>query len=309
MKKILITFSFLVLITGVAFGQTDPINNQYVLNPVSINPSFAGGRGALNIFTFYGKQWAGIDGSPSTIAISADAPFADQKIGLGLMIVSDKIGVTRENQFATSYAYRLQTESGLLSFGLGAGIILTNTAFSDLIVLDPGDEIYLTDTRTFAVPNFSFGMHYSVNKFFAGFSIPRLLNYSFDLAKNKYTPDNKISKYSYLLNTGYVFDAGNNVKVFPSVLLRYSSIPSPLKFQLDINTHVCFLERFWAGASYRNKRNFAAMLQFAPNEQLRIAYSYNFETSQLGKYSNGSHEIMMRYVFKYSIEAVNPLNF
>ncbi|HDZ42137.1 MAG TPA: type IX secretion system membrane protein PorP/SprF [Bacteroidetes bacterium] len=309
MKKVLITFSLLLVLSGIAAGQADPINNQYVLNPVSINPAFAGGRGALNLFTFYGKQWIGIDGSPSTIAISADAPFADQKIGLGLMIVSDKIGVTRENQFTTSYAYRMQTEKGILSFGLGAGITLTNTAFSDLIVLDPGDEIHLVDTRTFAVPNFSFGTHYSYNNYFVGFSIPRLLNYSFDLAKNKYILDNKTSSYSYLLNTGYIFDAGNNVKVFPSVLLRYNSIPSPLKFQLDVNTHLCLFDRFWLGASYRNKRNFATMFQFAPNEQLRIAYSYNFETSQLGKYSNGSHEVMLRYVFKYSIEAVNPLNF
>lgn len=309
MKKILISFTFLLVISGIAAGQADPINNQYVLNPISINPAFAGGRGALNLFTFYGKQWVGIDGSPSTIAISADAPFADQKIGLGLMIVSDKIGVSRENQFTTSYAYRLQTGDGILSFGLGAGLTLTKTAFSDLIVLDPGDEVYLADTRTFVVPNFSFGTHYSINNYFIGFSIPRLLNYSFDFAKNKYALDNQVSSYSYLVNTGYIFDAGNYVKIFPSVLLRYNSIPSPSKFQFDINTHFCILDRFWLGGSYRNRRNFAAMFQFAPTEQLRIAYSYNFETTQLGKYSNGSHEVMLRYVFQYKVEAVNPLSF
>jgi len=31
------------------------------LNPVAINPASTGGRGALNIFTFYGKQWVGLD--------------------------------------------------------------------------------------------------------------------------------------------------------------------------------------------------------------------------------------------------------
>jgi len=309
MKKVIITFSLFFLITVIVVGQANPVDNQYILNPISINPAFAGSRGALNLFTFYGKQWAGIEGSPSTIAISADAPFADQKIGLGLMIVNDKIGVTHENQIATSYAYRMETESGVLSFGLGAGILLTNTAFSDLIVIDPGDEIYLTDTRTYAVPDFSFGVLYSRDEYFVGFSIPKLLNYSFDLAKNKYALDNKINKYSYLLNAGYNFTTGNNVKVVPSILLRYCSIPSPLKFQFDINTHVCIYDKFWIGGSYRNRRNFAVLFQFEPSEQLRIAYAYNFETSQLGKYSNGSHEIMMRYVFKYSIEAINPLNF
>ncbi|MFO7851406.1 MAG: PorP/SprF family type IX secretion system membrane protein [Bacteroidota bacterium] len=309
MKKVVITFSVLILLAAVANGQLNPTSSQYVLNPVSINPAFAGGKGALNIFTFYGKQWVGVDGSPSTLTVSADAPFANQKLGLGLMVISDKIGVTQENQITSAYAYKIHMEDGMLAFGLGAGIILTNTAYSDLIVLDPGDEIYTQDSKTFAVPNFSFGMHYSADNFFAGISIPRLLNYSFDFAKNKYVFDNKAASYSYLLNTGYIIDAGENIKISPSILLRYSSIPDPSKFQFDINTHLCLYDKFWLGGSYRNNRTIATMFQFQPNNQLRIAYSYNFEISELGRYSNGSHEIMMNYIFKYKVEAVNPLNF
>jgi len=309
MKKLIIAFSILLMVVSTAAGQINPTTNQYVLNPVSINPAFAGGRRALNIATFYGKQWVGIDGAPSTLTLSIDAPLADEKLGLGLMLISDKIGVTKENQVISSYAYRIEMEQGILSFGLGAGITLTNSAFSDLIVLDPGDEIYLTDSRTFAVPNFSFGVHYSVNNYFAGFSVPKLLNYSFDFAKNKYVLDNNTGNYSYLLNTGYLFDAGKKFKIFPSVLLRYSSIPSPSVFQYDINAHVGYADKVWLGGSYRNNRTFATMFQFQPNDQLKIAYTYNFEVSRLGKYSNGSHEIMLRYVFKYNVNVMDPLNF
>lgn len=309
MKKLIIAFSILLMVVSTARGQINPTTNQYVLNPVSINPAFAGGRRALNITTFYGKQWVGIDGTPSTLTLSIDAPLADEKLGLGLMVISDRVGVTKENQIISSYAYRIEMDQGVLAFGLSAGITLTNSAFSDLIVLDPGDEIYLTDSRTFAVPNFSFGVHYSVNNYFAGFSIPKLLNYSFDLAKNKYALDNNIGNYSYLLNTGYLFDAGKKFKIFPSMLLRYSSIPSPSVFQYDINAHVGYADKVWLGGSYRNNRTFATMLQFQPNDQLKIAYTYNFEVSRLGKYSNGSHEIMLRYVFKYNVNVMDPLNF
>lgn len=312
MNRLLLLFPIFILAVSVSMGQTSssrPTTNQYVLNPVSINPSFAGGYGALNLFTFYGKQWVGVDGSPSTIAFSMDAPFADKKLGLGLMVESDKIGVTQENQISTNYAYRINMGNGVLAFGLGAGIILTNTAFSDLIVLDPGDEIYLADTRTFAVPNFSFGMNYSYSKFFAGISIPKLLSYSFDFTRNKYVLDNDFNNYSYLLNTGYMFNASDKIMLFPSVLLRYSPIPSPSKFQYDINMHIGFLDRFWIGGSYRNNRNVATLLQFQPTNQLKVAYSYNYEISELGRYSHGSHEIMLRYVFKYKVDAINPLNF
>ena len=309
MKKIILTFSILLLIAKIGVGQTNPTTNQYVLNPMSINPAYAGESGALNISTFYGKQWVGVDGSPTTIIFSADAPFADKKLGLGLMIISDKIGVTKENQLASSYAYKIGLKDGILSFGLGAGIIMTNTAFSDLIVLDPGDEIYLTNSKTYIVPNFSFGIHYSNNNYFAGLSVPKLLNYSFDFTKNKYVFDNSIRNYSYLLNTGYIFNASEKFKIFPSLLLRLSSVPSKSKFQYDINTHICYLNKFWIGGSYRNRRTFATMFQIQPNDQLRIAYTYNFELSQLGKYSKGSHEIMLRYIFRYNVDVLNPLIF
>jgi len=302
MKKIILTFSILLLIAEIGVGQTNPTTNQYVLNPMSINPAAAGESGALNISTFYGRQWVGVDGSPTTIILSADAPFADRKLGFGLMIISDKIGVTKENQLASSYAYKIELKDGILSFGLGAGIITTNTAFSELIVLDPGDEIYLTNSKTYIVPNFSFGIHYSKNNYFAGLSVPKLLNYSFDFTKNKYVFDNSIRNYSYLLNTGYIFNASEKFKIFPSLLLRLSSVPSNSKFQYDIN-------KFWIGGSYRNKRTFATMFQIQPNDQLRIAYTYNFELSQLGKYSKGSHEIMLRYIFRFSVDALDPLIF
>jgi len=50
------------------------------LNPVAINPASTGGRGALNIFTSYGKQWVGLDGSPANLTVSLDAPFANQQL-------------------------------------------------------------------------------------------------------------------------------------------------------------------------------------------------------------------------------------
>lgn len=309
MKRLFLALSCLLLTSIITLGQINPSNNQYVLNPMSINPAFSGGRGALNLATFYGKQWVGVAGAPTTLTFSIDAPLADQKLGIGLMVISDKVGVTKENQILSSYSYKINMDNSVLSFGLGAGIILTNTAYSDLIVLDPGDEIYMQDTRTYAVPSFSFGIHYQTGQFFAGLSIPKFLNYSFNFSKNKYVLDNDFSRYSYLLNSGYTFNAGEKIKIFPSVLLRHSSIPADRRFSYDINAHIGYIDKFWLGGSYRNNRTFATLFQFQPNNQLKIAYTYNFEVSQLGKYSNGSHEIMLRYQFTYKLDALNPLIF
>ena len=138
--KHIIKLLFGLLIPLSVSGQLTPLTNHYVLNPLTINPAFAGNRGVMNIAAFYRKQWVGIKGAPETVSLTLDAPVANDKIGLGLLIINDKIGVTKENQFNTNYAYKIEMGKGVLSLGLGAGIYVTNTAWSDLVVLDEGDE-------------------------------------------------------------------------------------------------------------------------------------------------------------------------
>jgi type IX secretion system PorP/SprF family membrane protein len=288
------------------FGQMSPVTDQYVLNPLTINPAVAGNRGALNLAAFYRRQWAGIPGTPETMSFTADAPFFDNKVGAGLIILNDKVGVTKETQIISNYAYRVDMNKGSLSFGLGAGLIITNTAWSDLVVLDVGDDLYLVDSPVFVVPSFSFGTYYSYQNFFAGFSIPKFLSYSFDYNKNKYNMTIDPGQYTYMLYTGYMFDVTPKVKILPSTLISYTS---GRKILFDLNAHVNFLERFWAGASYRNGRSMAGLFQFAVNDQFRIAYTYNFDIGKIQSYSNGSHEIMFRYEFKYKVDVVNPLVF
>jgi len=305
MKRILKTLILLLLpVTGIA--QLTPVTNQYILNPLTINPAFAGNRGALNIATFYRRQWVGITGSPQTMTLSLDAPFLDSKLGLGLMITNDKIGVTKQTQFMSSYAYKISMGGGSLSLGLGIGIMTTNTAWSDLVVLDPGDDYYLIDSRVFVVPDFSFGTYYSNKNYFVGLSIPKLLGYNFNFDRNKYSLRVNPGQYYYLFNTGYLFNLSPKVKLLPSVLVTLSAGE---KILYDINAHVNLYDRMWLGASYRNNRSVSALFQFSVNNQLKVGYTYDFDFGKLGKYSNGSHEVMLRYHFSYKVDAVNPLIF
>jgi type IX secretion system PorP/SprF family membrane protein len=287
-------------------AQLTPVTNQYVLNPLTINPAYAGSRGALNFAAFYRRQWIGIPGSPETMTLLVDAPLFDEKVGLGLIIVNDKIGVTKETQFLTSYSYKINIGQGRLSLGLGAGVITTNTAWSDLVVLDPGDEFYMIDSRLFVVPSFSFGTYYSYQGFFAGVSIPKFLGYKFDFNKNKYTLEINPEDYSYTLTTGNIFIISPKVNLFPSTMISYT--PGN-KIQFDVNAYVNFLNRFWVGGSYRNNRSFAGLFQIQINDQFRIAYTYDFDFGDINTYSNGSHEIMLRYEFKYKVNVINPLSF
>lgn len=305
MKRIIKLLFFLMIPLSLS-GQLTPFTNQYVLNPLTINPAYAGNRGVMNIAAFYRKQWVGVKGSPETMSLTVDAPFRDNKMGLGLNVINDKIGVTKETQFGANYSYKIDMKKGNLSFGLGAGLMVTNTAWSDLVVLDPGDEYLLIDSKVFVVPVFSFGTYYSGDKYFAGFSIPKLVGYKFDFDKNKYVLNNNMSDYYYLFNTGYLFDLSSNLKFFPSALIVFS--PGD-KILYDINAHFRVMDRLWLGASYRNNRSISGMFQFQLNDQIKFAYTYDFDFAKLRTYSSGSHEVMLRYEFRYKVEAISPLNF
>ncbi|MDZ7739331.1 MAG: type IX secretion system membrane protein PorP/SprF [Bacteroidales bacterium] len=300
----------LILFIGIkGYGQFNPTDNMYLLNPLLLNPAYAGSRGALNVMSIYGQKWVGIEGAPHELTFSIDAPLSDKRLGLGLVISNDQLGVVNENQLVSNYAYKIAAGKSTLSFGLGAGVIMTNTNFSKLVVIDPGDERYLTDSKVFAVPNFSFGMFFENPVFFAGLSIPRLLSFEYDYAGNKYSLDNNFNNYSYHLNAGLNLGPGSDISFHPSIMLRYSMIPENAKFQYHLNAGFGFYDRLWLGASYQNQGTVSGMLKFNINKQLGIAYVYDLQVSKLGNYSKGSHFLMLSYIFKYELDAVNPLIF
>jgi type IX secretion system PorP/SprF family membrane protein len=305
MKRLIKLFILLLIPMSLA-GQLNPVTSQYVLNPLIINPAYAGYRGALNIAAFYRRQWTGIPGAPETMTLSADAPFLDSKLGLGFVIINDKIGVTKETQFLTNYSYKINMDKGTLSFGLGAGIITTNTAWADLVVLDPGDENFLVNSQVFILPDFTFGIYYTYKNFFAGLSIPNLIGHKFSLNKDKYTLMFNPGKYNYEINAGYVYSLNQKIKLLPSTLV---TISPGQKLLVDLNGYLSYNDRIWGGISYRNKRSMGALFQIAVNNQFRVAYTYDFNFGTLGQYSNGSHELMLRYEFHYKVDAVSPLSF
>ncbi|SMO49874.1 type IX secretion system membrane protein, PorP/SprF family [Saccharicrinis carchari] len=309
LRKLILVFVVLSIFCAENAAQSNLAFAEYVFNPMSINPAYAGGQEALNFSLFYAQQWTGIQGSPKNMTFSADAPFMRQKLGLGLMLVNEQYGVSHENKISTNYAYRIISPKSVLSFGLGANIKLTNSTYSDLIALDPGDEMYLQDSKTYALTNFSFGMHYSRKQFFVGFSIPRLLNHSFDIDQKKYVYQNDFSKFRYLLNTGFTVWAGDRFNIVPSLLFQYTSSGTSKKMLYDANTLLCYNDFLCLGGSYQNERAFSTLFQVKPNKQISITYSFNFETSQLNTYKSGSHQIMLKYIFKYKVYAPNSLIF
>lgn len=305
MQKWLLIISF--IFTGVlAEAQLEPLSNQYMLNTLAINPAYAGSRDALSVTMLHRNQWTGFEGSPKTITVGVHTPMRNEKVGLGLLAVNNKIGIISSTGIYGNFAYRIKMGQGILSLGLSGGLTITKNRWSELVAIDQDDGIIPIDNQGYLLPNFSVGTYYSTDRLFIGLSIPMFLSHNFNPSTQEFELVNDYSEYNYLLNSGYLFKASENWKVLPSTLIRFNPGSTLL---MDLNASVIYRDKVWAGFSYRSNKSVVGLFMYQVNNQLSIAYTYDMGLGKIGGYMGGSHEIMIRYEFRYVIDVVNPRYF
>lgn len=282
------------------FAQQDPMYSQYVFNGLLINPAYAGTREVLNATALYRNQWVNIPGAPKTGIFSLDSPVKNQKVGLGLNVVVDKIGVTNHTGIAGVYSYKLYFNKSVLSFGLQAGVGFYNSTNSEVKYTDDftTDPAFISDYHKI-LPNFSVGAYYHSDRFFTGVAVMDILgktiqnqiypNVANDLTINVVT--------HYFINSGYLIDLSPTVKFQPSVLVKFVK-GAPVEG--DINGVLSFYDLLFFGLSYRSYASLDILTQVRLNQKLSLGYSYEYSTNELSNFTSGTHEIVLRYQFDFS---------
>jgi len=274
--------------TIVSFAQQDAQFSQYMYNTINVNPAYAGSRGALSIFALHRTQWVGLDGAPVTNSVSINTPLNRSNLGLGVSIVNDKIGPTRENTISADLSYTIPTsETFKLSFGIKATANLFDLDVNRLNPVD--DDPSLHDFNNKFSPNIGAGIYLHSHKAYVGFSVPNFIE------TNRYD-DNEVAifkeKINYYLIAGYVFDLNNYTKFKPAVLTK---IVEGAPLQIDISGNFMFNDKFVVGVAYRWSAAMSAMVGFQISESIYVGYGYDLETTHLENYNSGSHEIFLRY--------------
>lgn len=304
--KQLILYIILCFLPLSLFGQLHALSDQHIFNPIIINPAYAGSNDALSANITYRNQWVGFEGAPKTMTASIHSPIGNEKIGLGLTIMNDQIGVNKETSLMVNYAYIIKMGEGRLSFGVSAGVSLLSANWEDLKAITANDMELIDESFKVANPNFSAGMYYRNNDFFFGFSLPMLLSYHYNSSTGELTLKNDIEEYNLFITSGSIFDLSDRVKFYPSVLTKFHPGNA---LQVDVYSQFIFNEFLWAGMGYRSIDTFVGMLQIQFSNQLRVAYSYDFDIGKTGRYNSGSHEVMLKYVFNISSKVEGPRRF
>ncbi len=307
MRIYILTIALLASIASQA--QQDPQYSQYMFNMLSVNPGYAGNRNVLSVTALHRNQWMNIEGAPKTSTVTADMPVANNKLGIGVSFINDKIGRFDNNTFNVYLAYRLKVSSrGTLGMGLSGGVNVLQAQLSNLRANSQGTSETLFQDYNKTSPTLGVGFFYNTDRFYLGLSAPSLFNNY----QSTYSADKSLLRkfQHYFVTAGYVLNLSPEVKAKPSVMAK-SALGAPVA--LDLNLNFWLHDVLGIGASYRLENSVVGLIEIQAARQLRIGYALDYPINDL-KNENGktplTHEFLLRLEFgKQNKKVLSPRYF
>jgi len=285
-QKILV-LGMVTLIATTLKAQQEPIFTHYMQSPISINPAIAGTVRNLNINLLSRLQWVGLEGAPKSFSLSAHTPWAAKKIGVGLNIMNDNTWPISNTHISGCYAYRLRVNDEItLSMGIKGGFTYYSASLTSLHVINPDDPEFLQNEKKF-YPNIGVGFYMYSQKFFAGISMPRLIQTAFDRQFDK-----NLRRPLYLMG-GYNLNITEEWVFMPSALAG-AMVGVPMS--CDITAQFLYQGRFFFGTHYRIGDAMGLFFDMKVNKELSIGYAFDYSLSKLSKVNSGTHELMVTYL-------------
>jgi type IX secretion system PorP/SprF family membrane protein len=293
----IIVFICLQLNGLLLFSQQAPMFTHYMYNTLSINPAYAGSRDALTLTALHRAQWVNFKGSPMTQTLTLHTPISSKNIGLGLSLTNDRVGIINNTSAFLSFAYKIQLNpKSQLALGLNGGINLIQANLSNVALDEQNDPTFQSNIKNKSLGNFGFGMYYSREQFYAGISVPNLVqnNYDGNVISNG-TATTGIERRHYFFIAGALLNLGNKVDFKPAALVK---VTEAAPAQLDVTASFVFNQHFTIGGMYRTGDAFGALLGMNIKTEFYIGYSYDWSFgNRTFTYNSGSHEVVLRYDF------------
>ncbi|MBK8724199.1 MAG: type IX secretion system membrane protein PorP/SprF [Saprospiraceae bacterium] len=297
-KRVTYSLVFLFFALNI-FAQQENHFTQFMYNKLLLNPAFASAREVASISGIYRNQWLGFNGAPKAMLLSFDAPFFNNRVGFGMNLVSEQKGITKKYYASLAYSYSIvRTEDIAFRIGLQGVLRNYNLDFTgsdqfyiDNPFLDP--SIQYNSKISQIRGNVGVGVYFDYKEFFFGASVPNLYKNVIGINKTTNTEIAEEFQHFYLMS-GFLLPLSEKIFLKPSGILKFVK-NAPIDF--DLNLSLFFNNRFSIGGSYRDgdSVDFTTFMQVTKN--LGIGAAYDFTTSELSKYNNGSIEVLLRYDF------------
>ena len=310
-KGILILF--LLATASQLFGQQEHQYTQFMYNKLLINPAYAGARGVPSITGIYRNQWIGFDGAPQSALLSFNSPFLTPRVGVGLTLSRNEIGLQRDFFANLAYSYDLLASDDVsVRLGIMGSLRSFSMDFANAQPEVPGDNSLDTDRTNDISGNVGAGVYATfMQNIYVGFSVPRIYSNKLGFSTDPTVAPAKEYRHYYGM-AGAILPLSDDIRLMPAVLAKYvQNAP----FDLDVNMNLDIKEKVTVGFSYRiggdgsgDSIDFLAFWQAVP--QVGIGAAYDFSLSNLKDYNSGSIEVLLQVdlkkVEKQSKNLTNP---
>jgi type IX secretion system PorP/SprF family membrane protein len=295
MKNNLITRLTLIVVISAVYticrSQQTVMYTQYMFNGLTINPAYAGSDKFLNVSLQSRQQWIGFSGAPTSQMVSAHNLLPNKKMGLGIVLERESMGVNQTFNGYIMYAYKIKFKNGIFSMGLQAGVSNYKQQLTELTIPQGVNDPSFANDVSYTLPNFGAGIYYSTERFYIGLSVPYLLQNTFDKSSDVLSAR---QSRNYLFTSGYVFDLSPSLKLKPNFLVKYVN-GAPVN--IDINANLLIKEVIWIGCSYRMKNSINPLIELLVTPKLRFGFAYDIPISTMAGVYTGSPEVMINYRF------------
>ena len=298
--KLFLIATLLIVGVSVTRAQQLPQFTQFMYNNLVINPAYAGADEALSLTLLHRSQWTGVDQAPTTQSFSAHSLIRKKQIGLGLTVIRDEIGVHKNTNILTNYAYHLNVaEKTFLSFGLQVGLTNLKSDYASLASAPVDPKLVNSINETMI--DFGAGLYLRGPRYNLSLSSPGLLS-------RTVTVNDSVSvnfkRANFLGIARYRFSLSENFDMEPGIMIKYFST---LPFSYDLNLNFIYRSVLTTGVSYRKDESIDLILRFQISPQLQFGYAYDYPISNAARLSSASHELMLNYIFRdFKKSAASP---
>jgi type IX secretion system PorP/SprF family membrane protein len=290
-----VNFVLLTCVFFSAFSQQDPQITHNMFNKFMYNPAVAGAYPELHATLLHRSQWVGIDGAPTTNNLNAHAYIDRIKGGVGLNVITDRVGAQSTNTVSLSYAYQLGLgPDHQLGMGLSFGFLQCGWPGATWVTPDGTSDANLPPPgSTKSVPDLGLGFYFTSENYYLGLSATHLIPMTVDVNG---AAEYDIARHYYLL-AGYDYDITEDFSLRANIFTKTDGV----SLQTDLNINTFFKENYWTGVSFRYEDALCFLAGFQIANNLTLAYAFDLVTSKLSSQANGSHELFLRYSFELDI--------
>jgi type IX secretion system PorP/SprF family membrane protein len=288
----------------------DPYFSQFFMNPVYLNPSYAGTMKVPRVGVQYRNQWPGMGNAYTTYFASFDTYLPKISSGIGLLIYNDVQGdgLYTESSFKFIYSKEIRISKDWTMYGsITAGAQLNSLNTTRLIFSDSLDPIYgqiqptsevLPDNNNRLFPDFGTGLLLFNDKYFFGLSSDHLSepNKSIYSANSSQLPRKYTAHFE--VNLPY-YERGHWRKfctLNPNFIIQTQGNEQNITYGLYANRKGISLG-IWNRLTTQKSSDMIVMAGFM-GKQIKTAVSYDANIKGVGLRSHGSIEISISFLLK-----------